>query len=73
MNDCKTISTPLASHFKLSSFQCPVIEQERLEMSNIPYCNSIGSIMYLMICTRPHLGYAMNMISRFMSNFAKEH
>ncbi|KAL4018602.1 hypothetical protein IC575_022202 [Cucumis melo] len=69
----KTVSTPLASYFRLSSSQCPVTKQERLEMSNIPYCNAIGSIMYLMICTRPDLGYAMSMISRFMSNPGKEH
>jgi len=29
--------------------------------------------MYLMICYRPNLGYAMSMISRFMSNSGKEH
>ena len=72
MSSCKAISTPLASHFKLSSSQCPVTEQERLEMSNIPYCNVVGTIMYLMICTRPDLGYAMSMISRFMSNPGKD-
>ena len=73
MSSCKAISTPLASHFKLSSSQCPVTEQERLEMSNIPYCNAVGSTMYLMICTRPDLGYVMSMISRFMLNPRKEH
>ncbi|KAL0537750.1 hypothetical protein IC582_026735 [Cucumis melo] len=73
MSGSKAVSTPLASHFRLSSSQCPVTKQERIEMSNIPYCNAVGSIMYLMICTRPDLGYAMSMISRFMSNPGKEH
>ena len=69
----KEISRPLASHFRLFSSQCFVTEQERLEMSNIPYCNVVRSIMYLMIYTRSSLGYAMSMISRFMSNPRKEH
>ncbi|KAL0560149.1 hypothetical protein IC582_000543 [Cucumis melo] len=73
MSGSKTVSTPLASHFRFSSSQCSVTEQERLEISNIPYCNAVGSIMYLMICTRPDLGYAMSMISRFMSNPGKKH
>ncbi|KAA0043826.1 putative gag-pol polyprotein [Cucumis melo var. makuwa] len=63
MSDSKAVSTPLASHFRLSSSQCPVTKQERIEMSNIPYCNAVGSIMYLMICTRPDLGYAMSSAS----------
>ena len=53
ISGCKTVSTPLASRFRFSLSQCPVTEQERLEMSNIPYCNVVGSIIYLMICTRP--------------------
>ena len=65
MSGRKIVSMPLASHFRLSLSQCPVTEQERLEMSNIPYYNAVGSIMYLMICTRPNLGYAMSIISRF--------
>ena len=63
----------LTSHVGLSSSQCLVTKQERLEMSNIIYCTVVGSIMYLMICTRPDLDYAMSIISRFMSNLGKEH
>ncbi|KAA0067463.1 Retrovirus-related Pol polyprotein from transposon TNT 1-94 [Cucumis melo var. makuwa] len=50
MSGCKAVSTPIVSHFRLSSSRCPVTEQERLD-----------------------LGYAISMISRFMSNFGKEH
>ena len=66
MSGSKAVSTPLASHFRISLSQCPITEQERLEMSNIPYCNVVGSIMYMMIYTRPDLGYAISMINRFM-------
>ncbi|KAL2517787.1 Wall-associated receptor kinase-like 8 [Abeliophyllum distichum] len=37
-------------------------------MSNVPYANAIGSVMYSMITTRPNLAYAISFLSRFMSN-----
>ncbi|KAL2534627.1 cysteine-rich RLK (RECEPTOR-like protein kinase) 8 [Abeliophyllum distichum] len=42
-------------------------------MSNVPYANAIGSIMYSMITTRPDLAYAISFLSRFMSNPGKHH
>ena len=42
-------------------------------MENIPYTNVIGTIMYLMISTRPDLAYSISLLSRFMSNHEKVH
>jgi len=35
-------------------------------MEKVPYANAMGSLMYLMICTRPDLAYAVNLVSRYM-------
>lgn len=55
MNDCKPVSVPLGKNFKLSVNQSPNNEEEKSEMSNIPYASAVGSQMYLMVCTRPDL------------------
>ncbi|KAH9768873.1 Integrase catalytic domain-containing protein [Citrus sinensis] len=42
MTDCKSVKTPLAAHFKLSSLQCPKSDKENDEMSKVPYANAVG-------------------------------
>ena len=66
-------STPLAAHFKLSADQCPVDEVGKGQMSKIPYNNAVGSLMYLMVCTRPDIAYALGKVSRYMANPGKVH
>jgi len=73
MHDCKPVSLPLASHFILSKEQSPANEEEKEYMNKIPYSNVIGSIMYLMVCTRPDLAHAVSTLSRFMSNPGPKH
>ena len=46
------------------------IEYEKLnsnEFYDAPCQNLLGSLMYAMICTRPHLSYAVNLLIRFMN------
>jgi len=73
MNDCKPVSTPLAAHFKLSLDFCPDTKEDMEHMSHVPYANVIGSLMYVMICTRPDLAYAVSMVSQYMHNPGKKH
>ena len=73
MSNSKPVSTPLASHFKLSSQQCPTSEKEKAEMKKIPYASAVGSLMYAMVCTRPDIAHAVGVVSRFLSNPGKEH
>ena len=67
MNEAKPVSTPLGSHFKLSKEQSPKIEEEKDHMSKVPYASAIGSLMYVMVCTRPNITHAVGVVSRFMS------
>ncbi|WVZ04917.1 hypothetical protein V8G54_018263 [Vigna mungo] len=73
MRDTKEVSTPLASHFNLSKEQSPQTEKEKESMAKIPYASAIGSLMYAMVCTRPDIGHAVRVVSRFMSNPGKAH
>ena len=73
MGNAKPVSTPLASHFRLSKDQSPQTEEERDFMAKVPYASAIGSLMYAMVCTRPDIGHVVAVVSRFMSNPGKAH
>ena len=47
MQNAKPVSTPLASHFKLSKEMSPETQEEIDYMSRIPYSSAVGSLMYM--------------------------
>lgn len=67
MSQAKSVVTPLSSQFKLSMTQKTKTEEEENKMQEIPYANAVGSLMYLMVCKRPHMIYGLSIVSRFMS------
>ena len=73
MNEAKLVSTPLGSHFKLSKEQSPKTEEERDHISKVLYASAIGSLMYVMVCTRPDIAHIVGVMSRFMSRPGKQH
>jgi hypothetical protein len=73
ISDAKSVSVPLANHFKLSSDQSPKSEFEFKRMARVPYSNAVGSVMYLMVCSRPDLAFSISVLSRFMSNPGETH
>jgi uncharacterized protein YllA (UPF0747 family) len=42
-------------------------------MYHVPYASVVGSLMYLMVCTRPKIAHAMIFLSRYMSKPGKEY
>ena len=48
-------------------------EEDKEYMAKVPYASAIGSLMYAMVCTRPDIGHAVGVVSRFMSNPGKAH
>jgi len=36
-------------------------------MENIPYSSAVGSLMYLMVCTRPNVAQAISVVSRYLA------
>ncbi|KAK4382288.1 Retrovirus-related Pol polyprotein from transposon TNT 1-94 [Sesamum angolense] len=73
MKNAKATAVPLAAHFQLCKEQSPKNESETEQMKNIPYSNAIGSVMYLMVSTRPDIAYAVSCLSRYMSNAGLPH
>ncbi|RVW79299.1 Retrovirus-related Pol polyprotein from transposon TNT 1-94 [Vitis vinifera] len=73
MSKAKVVSSPLASHFKLSSRHIPSTDKEKEDMRRVPYASAVGSLMYAMVCTRPDIAYAVGVVSRFLSNPGRHH
>ena len=71
MNDTKPVSTPLASHSKLTKEMCPKTQEEIDYMSKVAYSSIVGSLMYVMVCTRPNIVHAMGIVRRYMNNLGK--
>ncbi|CAI9762466.1 unnamed protein product [Fraxinus pennsylvanica] len=73
MAESKSVSVPLANHFKLSNDLCPKTKEEFERMAQVPYHNAVGSVMYLMVCSKPDLAYSISVLSRYMANPGETH
>ena len=58
---------------KLSQSQSSTIAEDREKMKVIPYASTIGSIMYVMLCTRPDVCLAITLAGRYQSNLGVDH
>ncbi|GKF03331.1 retrovirus-related pol polyprotein from transposon TNT 1-94, partial [Tanacetum coccineum] len=67
-DSAKSVNTP----FSANSY-APQSEVEIEYMSRIPYASAVGSLMYVMVCTRPDIAHAMSVVSRYMAHPGKEH
>ena len=67
------MSAPLPSYVKLSLGDYPKLDAKKTEMAKVPYSFAVGSLMYVMICTRPNIAYAVGVVTRYMSNPSKKH
>ena len=70
MADANPMSTPMeVSSFKISSSNTDPEERAH----NVPYRQAIGSLMYLMIGTRPDIGFAVGKLSQYCEQPLKSH
>ncbi|GJV41329.1 hypothetical protein Tco_1419769, partial [Tanacetum coccineum] len=69
----KSVRMPLGGHFKLTLKDFPVRDCDVERMSKVPYANAVGSLMYLMVYTRPDMAYAVSIVSRYLANRGKNH
>ncbi|UYV65700.1 hypothetical protein LAZ67_3005179 [Cordylochernes scorpioides] len=65
--------TPLDPAIILSKIDCPHTQAEIDRMSNIPYKELIGALLYLSNCTRPDISFATSKLSQFCANPGKKH
>ena len=53
---------------KLSKTQNSTTAEDRERMKVIPYASAIGSIKYVMLCTRPIVYYALSLAKEYNSD-----
>lgn len=65
MMDCVSVKTPM---------ECGLILSKKTEFAkDIPYQQAVGGLLYLSLCTRPDIAFAVNYLSQFNNCYGKEH
>ena len=64
---------PMSRGIHLNKDLCPSTQDQRDRMSKIPYASAIGSIMYVMLCTRPDVSFALSMTNRYQQDPGEGH
>ena len=57
----------------LSKSMLPKTPKVRKKMTKVSYPSAIGSLMYAMLCVKPHIAYAASMTNKFQYNLGLEH
>jgi len=73
MGSCKPVNLPMAVDTQLVKAQGSFTELERESMASVPYRSAVGSLMYLMVSTRPDLAAAIGVVSRFLEHPGRPH
>ena len=73
MEGFQSITSPLATYFRLSKEDSPSTDEDRADMQDVPYASAVGNLMYVMICTQPDIAYAVSTINRYMANPGRQH
>jgi len=59
MESINHIFTPLEASLKLTKDDCPTIETKHFLMEAIPYSQVVGSLMHVVIYSRPNYSYSI--------------
>ena len=73
MQNSKKGLLPFRHRVPLSSDQRPKTLEEENIIRQVPYASTVGSLMYVMLCTRPDICYLVGMVSRYQSNLGLKH
>lgn len=73
MEECHPLYVPMQKGMKPTAKMSPQSEEEKAKMSDVPYKSAIGSLLYLAICTRPDIIYAVSALARYSQNPGMEH
>jgi hypothetical protein len=69
----KPASTPLSAGIRLTQDDCPITDETKADMADVPYASLIGALMYAAIGTRPDIAFAVGALSRFLGNPGRRH
>ena len=73
MMDCKSVATPMDPGLRLTKSTKEEAPEETMQMKAVPYLEAVGSLMYIMLGTRPDISFAVGVVSRYSSDPRPEH
>lgn len=73
MTECKPVLLPADPNQRLSKAMSPTTSAEKELMSQVPYQEAVGGLLYIAQGSRPDVTYAVNSVSRFNNNPGKPH
>ena len=72
MSDCKPFATPIDEP-KSSKERLELVSEDDENAVGVPYREAIGSLMYLMIGSRPNIAFAVGKVARFCESPETKH
>ena len=73
MQDCRVSDVPALNTTHLSYLDSPTTQEERNNMTDIPYRQLIGSLLFAAITIIPEISYAVSKCAEFMNNPGYKH
>jgi hypothetical protein len=73
MSNCKPAKLPMDPGVKLSKAMSPTTPDEIAEANRFPYREIVGSLMYLMITSRPDISFAVGQLAMYMNCHGSQH
>ena len=68
MEECRVVSTPMDN-----STLHELDAEGELVSANVPYRQAIGSLVYLVSCTRPDFAFTVRRLSQYLENPRQQH
>jgi len=68
MKNSKPSITSMEVNVKLSKEMCPQTSEEKKFIGTIPYQSVVGCLVYVVVCIRPNIAFAVGIVSQFLED-----
>jgi hypothetical protein len=73
MTTCTPLAVPVDPCCRFSSDMSPQNAEEDAEMKTFPFREAVGSLMHIMVMTRPDIAYAVGQVAQCAQKPEKQH